>query len=188
MKHRATHIARANSRFMSYLQLCTRFAVTMDKNTSFNNEYCCESWPHAKEISVFYAVARREKEKCEPNRCIEVVRIGCEVIQQPDPSLRMVDTINGLPMVTKQNRSRRRQEATLLCRRHAVLCGIDFQRAVRREGTCFDDDADYYPSYAVARSVGRFAKKRAASLISSIRRPGNMPSKLLVELMLEDTH
>jgi len=127
---------------------------------------------------MFYAVVRREKEKCEPNRCIEVVRIGCEVIQQPDPSLRMVDAINGLPTVTKQNRSRKRQEATLLCRRHAVLCGIDFQRAVRREGTCFDDDADYYPSYAAARSVGRFAKKRAASLISSIRRPGNVALKV----------
>ncbi|KYN31330.1 hypothetical protein ALC56_14211 [Trachymyrmex septentrionalis] len=54
--------------------------------------------------------------------------------------------------------------------------------------TCFDDDADHYPSYAAAKSVGEgFAKKRAASLISSIRRPGNAPSKLPVEFTLEDT-
>ncbi|KYN11540.1 hypothetical protein ALC57_16324 [Trachymyrmex cornetzi] len=65
----------------------------------------------------------------------------------------------------------------------------DFQRAARRGGTCFDDDADHYPSYAAAKSLGEgFAKKRAASLISSIRRPGNASSKLPVEFTLEDTH
>ncbi|TGZ53025.1 hypothetical protein DBV15_00569 [Temnothorax longispinosus] len=146
-------------------------------------------WYMRKKYWCFTRWRAEKQEKCESNRCIEVVRIGCKVIQQPDPSLRMVDAINGSPRPRSRIASRRRQEATLLCRRHAVLRGIDFQRAARRGGTCFDDDADYYPSYAAARSVGRgFAKKRAASLISSIRRPGNVPSKLLVELTLEDTH
>lgn len=41
-------------------------------------------------------------------------------------------------------------------------------------------DADYYPSYATARSLGgEIAKKRAASLISSIRRPQRASSKSL---------
>lgn len=41
-------------------------------------------------------------------------------------------------------------------------------------------DADHYPSYATARSLGgEIAKKRAASLISSIRRPRRAPSKSL---------
>ncbi|KYQ52633.1 hypothetical protein ALC60_08241 [Trachymyrmex zeteki] len=48
-------------------------------------------------------------------------------------------------------------------------------------------DAPSPPPCRSARGEG-FAKKRAASLISSIRRPGNAPSKLPVEFTLEDTH
>lgn len=86
--------------------------------------------------------------------------------------------INGSPWPRSKIGAGDGKKRQLLCRRHAVLREIDFQRAARRGETCFDDDADYYPSYAAGRG---FVKKRAASLISSIRRPGNVPSKLLVD-------
>lgn len=155
MEHRATDIAQANLCFMSHLRAlrCNHWReYLIQQRTTLR---IVGGW-YVKETSMFYAVARqeREKEKCESNRCIEVVR--AQVAKSSDNLILPCVWYTWLTVPhrpTKQNRSRRRQEATLLRRRHAVLRGIDFQRAARRGETCFDDDADHYPSYAAAKSA-----------------------------------
>lgn len=66
-------------------------------------------------------------------------------------------------------------------RRRPVLRGIDFQRANERRGTRFDDVTPTIipPTPSTAGSLGgEIAKKRAASLISSIRRPDKRAFKV----------
>lgn len=87
----SAHIVRASSRFMSHLRAlrCNHW-IPRIPHSAASIAASRGRLVRAKETSaVLCGGAPRKGEKCELNRCIEAARVGCEVIRQPDPSLRV---------------------------------------------------------------------------------------------------